>query len=158
MWVTRFSFPRCVAFAGLVLFCQPVFAQFRGVLQGTVKDSSGAVIGSANIKLTSRETQRQQTTVSSGDGFYHFAGLPPGSYDIEASAKGMSTAVMNGVNVAAEATTGIDITLQAGAITQSVTVTADTLPTIETETANISTNLTSEAIRNLPQVGRDPYE
>ena len=69
--------------------------------------------------LTSHETQRQQSTVSSGDGFYHFAGLPPGAYDVEASANGMSTGVIKSVSVAAETTTGVDITLQTGSITET---------------------------------------
>jgi outer membrane receptor protein involved in Fe transport len=158
MWLLRFSLLRAPVLVCVALFCHPSFAQFRGALQGTVKDASGAVISGANVKLTNRETQRQQTTVSSGEGFYHFAGLPPGTYDIEASSKGMNTAVMTGINVAAEATTGIDVTLQPGNVAQTVTVTADTLTAVETETANVSTNLTSEAVRNLPQIGRDPYE
>ena len=91
MSVSCFLLPRFAVFAGIVLSTNPVFAQFRGVLQGTVKDASGAVISGANVKLTSRETQREQSTVSSGDGFYHFAGLPPGAYDLQASAKGMNT-------------------------------------------------------------------
>src|SRR5437016_2491841 len=105
----RFFLPRLAAFACIAVLHVPAFAQFRGVLQGTVKDASGAVIAGANVKLTNRETQRQQSTVSSGDGFYHFAGLPPAAYDIEASSKGMNTAVITAVNLAAEATTGVDI-------------------------------------------------
>src|SRR6476646_7264051 len=98
MSVSCFLLPRFAVFAGIVLSTNPVFAQFRGVLQGTVKDASGAVISGANVKLTSRETQREQSTVSSGDGFYHFAGLPPGAYDLQASAKGMNTGVINDVH------------------------------------------------------------
>ena len=158
MRVTWTALLRIVFCAGIALSSHSALAQFRGVLLGTVKDSSGAVIGGASVKLTNRETKRQQTTVSSGDGFYHFAGLPPGIYDVEASSKGMSTGQVTGVDLAAESTTGVDITLQAGAITESVTVTSDITPMVETETANISTNLSAQAIRNLPQVGRDPYQ
>src|SRR4029078_3099988 len=121
-----------------------------GVLQGRVKGKSGGVISGAGVKLTGRETQRRQSNTSSGDGFYHFAGLPPGTYDVEASAKGMSTSVVSGVNLAAEATNGVDITLQTGAITERVTATSDVTFTVETETANVSTNLTAEAVRFLP--------
>ncbi|MFN7998553.1 MAG: TonB-dependent receptor [Bryobacteraceae bacterium] len=134
------------------------FGQFRGVLQGTIKDATGAVIPSTKVTLTNNETHRKQSTVSSGEGFYHFAGLPPGSYDLEASAKGMSTGVVKDVRLAAEATTGVDITLEAGAVAQVINVTGETTPAVETETANVSANLTAQAVRDLPQNGRDPYE
>jgi len=75
-------------------------AQFRGVLEGTIKDASGAVIPGAKVTLTATETQRQQSTTSSAYGFYHFAGLPPGTYSIEASAKGMSKGVVKDVSLA----------------------------------------------------------
>src|SRR6185312_2483154 len=157
MRLTRISLLCVTICAWIILSYQPAWAQFGGVLQGTIKDSSGAVISGAAVKLTNRETQRQQSTVSSGDGFYHFAGLPPGLYDLEASAKGMSTGVVSAVNLAAEATTGVDVTLKPGAVTESVTVTID-VSTVETETANVSANLSEQAVRNLPQIGRDPYE
>ena len=57
MSVSRFLLPRFAVFACIVFSNNPVFAQFRGVLQGTVKDASGAVISGANVKLTSRETR-----------------------------------------------------------------------------------------------------
>ena len=133
-------------------------AQFRGVIEGTVKDPSGAVIPGAKVTLINNETQRQQSMDSSGYGFYHFAGLPPGAYNLEATAKGMSKGVVKDVMLAGETTAGVDIALQAGEITTSVTVASDVTPAVETETANVSTNLNSEAVHTLPQSGRDPYE
>src|SRR3954471_16837997 len=115
MSVSRLSAPRLLVVAWILLPCA-LFAQFRDVLQGTVKDASGAVIGGASVKLTNSETQRKQSTISSGEGFYHFAGLAPGTYDVESSAKGMNTAVVNRINLPAEATTAIDIVLQPGVV------------------------------------------
>ena len=137
---------------------QSALAQFRGVIEGTIKDPTGAVVPGARVTLTSNETRRQQSMDSSPYGFYHFAGLPPGSYNLEASAKGMSKSLVKDVTLAGETTAGVDITLQAGEITASVTVTSDVTPAVETETANISANLNAEAVHTLPQSGRDPYE
>ncbi|HTS66190.1 MAG TPA: TonB-dependent receptor [Candidatus Acidoferrales bacterium] len=150
----------CVAsYASLLtLVSGPAFAQFRGVIEGTVKDAAGGVIPGAKVTLTNNETQRQQSMPASEYGFYHFAGLPPGSYNLEASARGMSKGVVSNITLAGEATQGVDLTLQAGEVTASVTVTSDVIPAVETETANVSANLSAEAVRNLPQVGRDPYE
>ena len=52
----------------------------------------------------------------------------------------------------------LNVTLQAGAITESITVTSDITPAVETETANVATSLTTQAVRSLPQIGRNPYE
>jgi len=142
----------------IVVASHPLLAQFRGVLEGTVKDPTGAVVPGAKVTLTNNETERRQSTVSSGYGFYHFAGLPPGVYNVEATAKGMSTGVVKDVMLAGEATTGVDIALQTGEVTTSVTVNSDATPAVELDTANVSTNLTAQAVRNLPQNGRDPYE
>ena len=75
----QFLLPRALWCALLFVAASgPAFGQFRGVLQGTIRDASGAVIPGAKVTLTNNETQRQQSLVSSGEGFYHFAGLPPG--------------------------------------------------------------------------------
>ncbi len=159
MLMARRLWFRAAFYTFLVLAASELaLAQFQGVIQGTVKDSSGAVIPGAKVTLTNNETKRQQSMDSSGHGFYHFAGLPPSSYGLEASVKGMSKGVVEDVMLAGEATAGVDITLQPGEITVSVTVTSDVTPALETDTANVSTNLNSEAVHTLPQGGRDPYE
>lgn len=149
---------RATLCASLVLAALiPASAQFRGVIEGTVKDTSGAVIPGARVTLTNRETQRQQAMDASAQGFFHFAGLPPGSYDVEGSATGMSKSVLKEVGLAGESTAHVDITLQPGEITASVTVTSNESPAVETDTANVSANLNADAVHSLPQTGRDPY-
>ena len=142
----------------LVAASAPAPAQFRGVIEGTVKDPAGAVIPGAQVTLTNNETQRQQSVTSGTGGFYHFAGLPLGTYGVEASVKGMGKQVVRNVVLAGEATTGVDLTLHPGEITSTITVTSEATPALETETANVSASLNSEAVRTLPQTGRDPYE
>src|SRR5215813_11033847 len=137
--------------------CACLSAQFRGAIQGTVKDTSGAVIRGAQVTLTNQETDRRQSGTTSAEGFYHFAGLAPGTYNLEASAKGMKAAVED-LRLAAEATTGVDVTMEAGAVTESITVNSDAAPALQTESASISADLTTQAVRRLPQFGRDPYE
>ena len=134
------------------------WAQFGAAIQGTVRDTSKAVVPLAKVVLTNNETHRKQETDASGEGFYRFSGLAPGSYRVEASASGMMTQVVPNVQLTAEATQGVNITLAAGAVTETVTVTSEMASTLQTETANVSTELSEQAIRTLPQIGRDPYE
>jgi len=136
----------------------PAFAQFRGTIQGNITDTSGAIVPSAKVTLTNTETQRSQTSTASGEGFYHFAGLAPGLYTVEASANGMRKGTVTGIALASESATGVNITLQAGEVTESVTVSSDAAPPLQTETANVTADLSTEAVRALPQIGRDPYE
>ena len=142
----------------LVVASIPAFGQFRGSIQGTVQDQSGAAIPAPKVTLTNDETQRKQSMVGSQEGFYHFSGLAPGSYDVEAAAQGMKGRLVKGVVLAGEGTQGVDVTLEPGLITESVTVNSEVTPALQTETANVSAQLSSQAIRTLPQVGRDPYE
>jgi len=63
----------------LCVATSPAIAQFRGAIEGTVMDASGAIIPGAKVNLTNNETRRSQQVLTSGEGFYHFAGLAPGS-------------------------------------------------------------------------------
>ncbi|MBV8818793.1 MAG: TonB-dependent receptor, partial [Acidobacteriaceae bacterium] len=135
----------------------PVCAQFRAGIQGTVSDSSGAVIPGASVTLTSNETQKKQTTTSSGEGFYRFNGLAPGSYTVSASKQEFQTMSVENVRVTGDDIQGVNLTLQPGAMTQSVTVQGETTPALQTENANVDVQLTTQAVRDLPQIGRDPY-
>ena len=142
----------------LLLLASPAQAQFRASVQGTVTDASGAVVPAATITLTNKETSRTQTVAASDDGFYSITGLPPGQYTISAEKEGFKKQVLENLTVNAEATQGVDLVLETGEVTATVTV-SDTLePQLETENANVSKAITTEQVRQLPQAGRDPYE
>jgi hypothetical protein len=132
-------------------------AQFRAGIQGTVTDSSGGVISGATVTLTSNETKRSQTVTTSDEGFYRFSSLAPGLYTLTVEQTNFKKQVIENLSVAAENTQGVDIVLTAGGITETVTIT-DVTTGLETENANVQKSITTEEIRKLPQVGRDPYE
>lgn len=133
-------------------------AQFRAGLQGTVTDSSSGLVSGATVTLTSNETQRSQTVMTSDDGFYRFSNLAPGSYTLTVEQANFKKQVFEDVTVSAENVQGLDVLLTAGGITETVTVTDETTAALETENANVQKSITAEEIRKLPQVGRDPYE
>lgn len=133
-------------------------AQFRAGIQGTVADSTGALVPDASVTLTSKETGAKQTTTTSGDGFYRITGLPPGTYSLTVEKSGFKRQVFENVVINAENTQGLDVMLTTGEVAESVTITSETTQAIETENGNVSRALTTREIRELPQVGRDPYE
>ena len=142
----------------LVVMGGAAHAQFRAAIQGTVKDSSGGVVSEATVTLTSKETTQKQEVTTSEDGFYRISGLAPGSYSITAEKAGFKKQVFDDITINAEGVQGTDFTLEAGQISETVTVTADDTATIQTEDANIGKAITTREILRLPQPGRDPYE
>ena len=145
----------CLAF--VLLFSTASFAQFRAAVQGVVTDTAGGVVPGATVTLTNLETNVSQTTQTSGEGFYRFSALPPGRYKVSAEKEGFKKAVIDQVKVDAETTQGQDVKLEAGGISEVVTIQADEAP-LETEDANIRKNISTAEIERLPQTGRDPYE
>jgi hypothetical protein len=142
----------------VTICCVAAHAQFRAGVQGTVKDATGAIVPGASVTLTSRETNKTQTTTSSDDGFYRFNELAPGNYSLTAEKAGFKKQVLENVVVNAEAVQGVDLLLTTGDISESVTVNETAVPQLETENANVSKAITTREVRELPQVGRDPYE
>jgi hypothetical protein len=138
-------------------FSLPLMAQFRGAIDGTITDSSGAAMPAVAVTCTSTETQRKISASSDASGVYHCLQLAPGTYTVTAAKKGFQeTASL--VTVNAEATQSLNITMQTGKLTQEVTVSADVSPAIETTNGDVTRALTTQEILSLPQVGRDPYE
>jgi len=132
-------------------------AQFRAGVQGVVADAAGGVVPGATVTLTNKDTNQSQTTQTNDDGFYRFSALAPGNYSLSVEKQGFSKALVDELKVDAEAINGQDVTLAAGAITETVTVQAEAVQ-LQTEDASIRKTVTTEEIQRLPQVGRDPYE
>jgi hypothetical protein len=159
------SFARFVTFrsltvlAFLFLVSGTALGQFRAGIQGTVTDTAGGVVPGARVVLTNKETNREQETTTSSEGFYRFSSLPPGVYSIAVEVQNFRRAVVNDLRVQAEETKGQDVVLETGGISETVTVQAGASEiALETEDPNIRKNISTEEVLRLPQAGRDPYE
>ncbi len=154
------SFAVRAFFCGLFILLPIISAnaQFRAGIQGTVADSTGALVPDASVTLTNKETSAKQTTTTSADGFYRISGLPPGTYQLVVEKTGFKKQSFENVVVNAEETQGLDVVLATGEVTETVTISEETAPALETENGNVTRALTTREIRELPQVGRDPYE
>jgi len=85
--------------AASLLFLPRAHAQIAGTgnIQGTISDASGAVIPDADVTLTDKSTHVQRTTKTNGAGAYVFPGIPVGTYDLGASAKGFRSYLRTGI-------------------------------------------------------------
>src|SRR4029453_16086465 len=99
-------------------------AQFRAGIQGAVTDTQGAAVTGATVTLTSKETNRSQTTTSGAEGFYRFDRLAPGSYSLTAEMTGFKKKLLENVEVRAEEVQGVHLQLDAGEVSETVTVSA----------------------------------
>jgi hypothetical protein len=158
MSLSKLSLRAIPLLACAVFFAAAAQAQFKASLQGTVSDAKGGVVASAKVNVTNQDTGVTRETVTSAEGYYRVAELGPGAYTVTVDAAGFKNSVIKDVVVAAEGPRGLDVTLQIGAVSDQVTVNGDTLPTLQTEDASLSTTISSQQFERLPQVGRDPYE
>jgi hypothetical protein len=133
-------------------------AQFKAGIQGTVTDTAGGLIPEAKITLLNTETAKTQETTTSADGFYRLSGLAPAKYKLTVEKAGYKQKVFDDVVINAEAVQGLDISLEPGEVSATVTVSEETGQTLETENANVDKAITTQEVRTLPQFGRDPYE
>lgn len=132
-------------------------AQFRGGVQGTVTDNAGGTVDGATVTLTNKETDQSQKTQTSDAGFYRFTNLAPGLYSLAIEQQGFKKRLINDLRVDAESVKGQDISLEAGVISETVTVEAENIG-VESEDANIRKTISTAEVLSLPQAGRDPYE
>ena len=157
---TILSFAR-IATCGFFLLCAVITAQaqFRAGVQGTVSDSSGALVPDAKVVLKDTETGKTQETTTSNEGFYRILGLAPGRYELTVEKAGYKKSMSETLTVGAENIQGVDVILEIGEITATVTIADEaTGQQLETENANVTKGITTAEVRRLPQVGRDPYE
>ena len=137
------------------LMASPAAAQFdRSQVSGRVKDAQGGLVPGATVTVTNQQTQISSTAVTDETGFYTFPNLTPGRYMVAAELQGFKKAVRSEVPLDAAASVTLDFTLEAGSVTESVTVTADT-PVLQTDVA-LRKTIESRDIEQLSFSGRNP--
>lgn len=133
----------------------PAFAQVdMGSLQGTVLDSSGAVIPNAKVSLTSQATNLTVTTKSNASGVYIFTPIRIGQYTVTAEAPGFAKTVQSNLTVNVQQQLVVNLTLKPGAVTQTVEVTGAP-PALQTQDASVGQVVNSRSVNNLPLNGRN---
>jgi Carboxypeptidase regulatory-like domain len=133
----------------------PAAAQFeRGQISGVVKDGSGAVIPGATITVTNQQTQVPNSTVSDDTGFFVFANLLPGMYDISVELQGFKKHSLTGQKLDAAAKLTIDAVLQPGDLAETITVVAESTP-LQSDTA-VRKTIETKDIQDLALNGRNP--
>ena len=151
----RINFLEASALFLLLLILSATMAQAQvlyGTLSGNVTDSSGAVVAGAQVTVLEVQTGVSQTATTDSSGIYRFSALLPGTYKVTISASGFATQETPGVRVSANEIARVDAQLKVGSATQNVTVTTEA-PLLQTDKADVHTDLTARQIENLPTMG-----
>jgi hypothetical protein len=133
-----------------LMLSSPAYAQQDvGIITGTVRDSSGAVIAGAVMAARELATNVETETVSNGDGAYVFERMRTGTYNVKATMQGFKTTQIAGLRVIEGATQSLDFNLAVGMFAQTVTVTATAL-LIDTVSSMAGATRVNEEVNQLP--------
>src|SRR6266851_7692334 len=100
-----------------------LFGQFEyGEILGTVRDSSGGVVGGARVKLHNPDTNLEREETTNDQGAYSFPGLRAGRYDVQTEKQGFRTATAGGLELRTGDHLRIDVGLEPGSVSEEITV------------------------------------
>ena len=129
----------------------------RGSISGLVTDPGGALIQGAKVTLLNPATGVSQHTVTSGAGLYTFISLNPGVYQVTASQAGFKSLAQEKITVNVDQVTEVNLTLQVGAASETVTVT-EGIELVEPSNSTVGSLIPAEAIDRVPLVSRNVFD
>ncbi len=127
-----------------------------GTITGTVSDSTGAAVPAAKVVITNVSTNRKVELVSNTEGNYTAPLLPPGGYMLGVTAAGFKSFEQSGIQLAVQQQARVDIALQLGGLSESVSVRGDAA-VVEATTSSIGKVVDNKRIIELPLNTRNVY-
>jgi hypothetical protein len=150
-WKSQFLF----ALVAAMLLIAGAFGQtFRGAINGTVTDATGAVVPKANVTATNNGTSVAQSMVTTSDGEFSFQDLPVGGYSVAVNAPGFQPVTVSNILVTAGNVYTLPVKLTVGQTATAIEVSAAAV-TVDTTTATQSDTIPTASIQDLPLNGRD---
>jgi Carboxypeptidase regulatory-like domain len=131
-------------------------AQTQGQITGVVHDKSGGVIPRVQLSAVDVNSGAKYNAVSNDVGVYRFPALPPSQYKLSAGLQGFKTFSEGPITLQVNQTYDLEITLEPGAVTETVTVSAEAAP-LETANSTLGQVVTTRSILALPLNVRDPF-
>ena len=132
----------------------PAWGQATATVNGTVRDSAGAVVVGATVVLHNRDTNLDRTASTNNVGAYVMPDVQPGNYDLKATKGGFGPTVRLGILLVVNQTATYDFALKAGSVNQVVDVQANSVA-LETSTAELGVAVVKEQVNDLPLNGRN---
>jgi hypothetical protein len=142
--------PALLLAVGLSLTATPVIAQILyGSVIGVVKDPQGGTVPGATVTITNTETNLTKETTTDAQGSFNITNVLPGPYNVKVSLQGFRENIRSNVPVSIGQISRVEMTLEVGAVTESVTV-ASEAQLLQTDKADVHTELKSSEIVAMP--------
>ena len=139
-----------VLVAALLALAGPAGAQvLYGSLVGNVADTSGATVPGATVTLINMNTNLAKETTTSTDGAYRFVNVVPGTYRVRVVLTGFKEYVKESVPISTNAVARVDVTIEVGAMTETVTVESETT-LLQTDSGSVQSELKAKEVQSLP--------
>ena len=122
-------------------------------ISGTIKDATGATIAGAAIKVINEQTGSRQDTAANESGTFRAGSLLPGSYRLEIESSGFQKLVRGPLTVEVDQSVALDLTLQLGNASETVTVTEEA-PMVESQTSTMGQAVSRQMLAGLPLPNR----
>ena len=153
--IPRLLAPLLMLFLALVgLLPRIARAQATASINGTVYDTSGAVVPDAAVVLHSKSTNLNRMVSTNSAGVYVIPDVQPGDYDLKITKDGFKAAVQSNVTLLVNQTATVDVALATGSVNETVVVAAETLA-LETSTSELGVAVVREQVNDLPLNGRN---
>src|SRR5215204_4575801 len=146
-WLVGFA-----AFLISIALAPSAFAQ-NAQINGTVKDSSGAIIPGATITARNLDTGLSRTGVTDAAGEFRLPSLPPGRYSVSTELSGFSTETRPDIVLIIDQTAIIHFALKPAALSETVTVTGES-PIVDVTRSDVATAVSTQQIQDLPVASR----
>ena len=150
-WLTLRNWRVCALFLSMALAITPQLSAqvLYGSLRGNVTDPSTASVPEVNVRITQQETNQVRDVSTNELGVFTFPTLPSGTYTVVFSKGGFQTVTRTGVTVSTNAVTRLDVTLQVGAVSESVDVGAQA-SLLQTDRADVRAEVNTQTLENVP--------
>ncbi len=143
-------------FSLLLASSSSVFAQGSSTVRGAVKDPQGNVVAGATVMLINEGKNFSRSQTTSEDGIYNFTAVPPDTYRVDVESSGFKKTSIANVAALVDTPVDVDVQLEVGLNTETVTVTALTEAAVNSTDASIGTAFESLRIEQLPLNARNP--
>jgi hypothetical protein len=125
-----------------------------GNITGTVRDPQGAAVPKAEVTITDEKTGASRTVSATEDGFYNATSLPAGVYSISTAPAGFKKTITTSVELHVNENKTVNLDLQVGQVTETVTVTSEAAP-VELRSGEVSSLISEKQVTELPLNGRN---
>jgi hypothetical protein len=154
------NFPRMAKYWLAIVFCIVIFSTKcysqsggNGSIQGSIVDSTGAIIQNATVTVTNVATQIKRTAVTQGNGIYSFPNLDIGTYALDVVAQGFEHYIQTNIVLEVGSSIAVNINMTVGRTDQKVEVQASGLA-LQTEDASFKQTIDQQTVTEMPLNGR----